>query len=491
MVSVLVLWKGANQGISALYVVVGVLFLSLIMFAAGVTDYQESHTFELVRKISRPDAFFFIFAVVFPAFTGMTAGVGLSGDLKNPKKAIPIGTLGATLAGMVIYVFLAYKFSLSIGPEELVADQLVMSKIAIWAPIIPIGLAAATISSTLGSVLVAPRTLQAISADRIFPIRMSRWLAEGKNNTSEPFNAGLVTSLIALLFVAMGDVNLVARIISMFFMVTYGSICLISFLQHFAADPSYRPSFKSNWVFSLVGTMMTIYLMFKMDSIYAFLSIITMVIMYMVITKTKHDKEGLAKIFQGVIFQLSRRLQVFLQTAEKDSDNWRPSMICISADSFKRNSAFSLMSWVSQRYGFGTYIHYINGYFSKETYRQSTSELKRLIKVSEAIESNVYVDTIISPSITSAIAQAIQLPSVSGKDTNMILFEYSKEEPENIPQIIENFNLVRSADFDIVILGSSNRNFGVKSNIHIWITRNDIENGSLMILMSYVSGWSS
>lgn len=280
MVSVLVLWKGANQGISALYVVVGVLFLSLIMFAAGVTDYQESHTFELVRKISRPDAFFFIFAVVFPAFTGMTAGVGLSGDLKNPKKAIPIGTLGATLAGMVIYVFLAYKFSLSIGPEELVADQLVMSKIAIWAPIIPIGLAAATISSALGSVLVAPRTLQAISADRIFPIRMSRWLAKGKNNTSEPFNAGLVTSLIALLFVAMGDVNLVARIISMFFMVTYGSICLISFLQHFAADPSYRPSFKSNWVFSLVGTMMTIYLMFKMDSLYAFLSIITMVIMY-------------------------------------------------------------------------------------------------------------------------------------------------------------------------------------------------------------------
>ena len=85
-------------------------------------------------------------------------------------------------------------------------------------------------------------------------------------------------------------------------MVTYGSICLISFLQHFAADPSYRPSFKSNWVFSLVGTMMTIYLMFKMDSLYALLSIVTMVIMYMVITKTKHDKEGLAKIFQGVIF---------------------------------------------------------------------------------------------------------------------------------------------------------------------------------------------
>ncbi len=221
-------------------------------------------------------------------------------------------------------------------------------------------------------------------------------------------------------------------------------------------------------------------------SIIAFLAIFFMVIIYLVITKTKEDKEGLTKIFQGVIFQISRRLQVFLQTSEKDSDNWRPSMICISADTFKRNSAFLLMSWVSHRYGFGTYIHYINGYFSKDTHRQSAIELRRLIKLSEGLESNVYVDTIISPSLTSAIAQAIQLPSVSGRDINMILFEYSKDEPDTILQILENFNLVRSADFDIMILGSSNRNFGVKANIHIWITRSDIDNGSLMILLSYV-----
>jgi len=416
----------------------------------------------------------------------MTAGVGLSGDLKNPKRAIPIGTLGATIAGMIVYIFLAYKFTISVDPNDLDSDQLVMQRIAIWAPIIPIGLAAATISSALGSVLVAPRTLQAISADRIFPNNISRWLAKEKVKNNEPFNAGLVTSIIAFLFVAMGDVNIVAKIISMFFMVTYGSICLISFMQYFAADPSYRPSFKSYWVFSLIGTIMTIYLMFKMDSLFAFLAIFFMVIIYLVITKTKEDKEGLTKIFQGVIFQISRRLQVFLQTSEKDSDNWRPSMICISADTFKRNSAFSLMSWVSHRYGFGTYIHYINGYFSKDTHRQSAIELRRLIKLSEGLESNVYVDTIISPSLTSAIAQAIQLPSVSGRDINMILFEYSKDEPDTILQILENFNLVRSADFDIMILGSSNRNFGVKANIHIWITRSDIDNGSLMILLSYV-----
>jgi len=486
ILSVFVLSKGAKQGISALYVVVGILFLSLIMFFVGGTDYQESNTFQLTNTVKSPLPFFFVFAIIFPAFTGMTAGVGLSGDLKNPQKSIPIGTLGGTLAGMVIYILIAYKFTISSSPEDLVGNQLIMSNIAIWAPIIPIGLAAATISSAIGSILVAPRTLQAIAIDRIFPRKMSQWLSMNRGKNQEPFNAGLITCLLALVFVVLGDVNLVARIISMFFMVTYGAICLISFLQHFAADPSYRPSFKSNWVFSLIGTVLTIYLMFKMDTIYAFLSISVMVIIYIVITRSKKDKEGLSKIFQGVIFQISRRLQVFLQTAEKDDDNWRPSAICISSTTFKRNSDFRLMSWISHRYGFGTYIHYINGYFSRETFRQSHSELKRLIKISEVTKSNVYVDTIISPSMTSAIAQAIQLPSVSGKELNMILFEYSKDQMDSIPQILDNFNLVRSSGLDILILGSSKRSFGIKSNIHIWITQNDLENGSLMVLMSYV-----
>jgi solute carrier family 12 (sodium/potassium/chloride transporter), member 2 len=93
--------------------------------------------------------------------------VGLSGDLKNPKKSIPIGTLSATLTGMIIYLFIAYKLASSASPEDLTNDQLVMSRIALWGPIIPIGLAAATISSALGSFMVAPRTLQAIGSDKV------------------------------------------------------------------------------------------------------------------------------------------------------------------------------------------------------------------------------------------------------------------------------------------------------------------------------------
>ena len=488
LLSLLLLYKGANMGMNALYVVVAILGVSLISFFMGSpTDSMANSIFSLTAKVDGNDQFFHVFAIVFPAFTGMTAGVGLSGDLKDPKRSIPIGTLAATVSGMVIYVFIAYKLASSATPDELNGTALVMSDISVWGPIIPIGLAAATISSAIGSILVAPRTLQALASDRVLPsLSLTKWLSAGKGDSNEPFNATLVTILIGFFIIAVGNVNSVARIISMFFMVTYGAICLISFLQHFAADPAYRPDFKSRWYISLIGFIFTLYLMFKMEPLFAFLSLIFMTLIYYSITSTRDDNEGMSKIFQGVIFQVSRKLQIFLQKAEKDSDNWRPSFICISRDFFKRPAAFDLLAWISHRSGFGTFIHLINGYLSKETNRKSQEELSRIIKIAGVSKSNVFIDTMISPSFTSAVAQAIQLPSVSGKDVNAMLFEFSRENTENLEEIIENVSLIKAIEYDLCILSSTERGFGVKSSIHIWLTPGDLTNASLMILLGYV-----
>ena len=482
--------KGADLGLKVLYVVVTILFLSLILFFAGSTGFQGSgEEFEFGKTVENPDNFFYVFAICFPAFTGMTAGVGLSGDLKDPKRSIPVGTLGATIFGMLVYFFIVYKLYVSASAEALAEDQLIMSKIALWGPIIPLGLAAATISSALGSILVAPRTLQALAGDKIFPLRtFNSWLSRGKGVTNEPFNATLVTSVIALLFVSIGDVNFVAEIISMFFMVTYGAICTISFLEHFAADPAYRPSFKSRWYFSLLGAVLCIWLMFKMNPTYAIIAIFVMAMIFIGLSNYNEDKKGMSVIFQGVIFQLSRQMQVFLQKADKEADrgHWRPSVICISNTTFKRFAAFDLLRWISYKYGFGTYIHRIDGYLSKETYAESQEVMNRLIGVSEFSKSNVYLDTLISPSYTSAIAQVIQLPGVSGKENNMILFEFSKASPDNLEDIVDNFQLIKSMEFDICILATSDRKFGIKREINIWITSKDYENANLMILLAYI-----
>ncbi len=490
----LIIWlmvsKGANLGIKALYVVVTILAISLVLFFMGSTSYSEAFdSSQILKNVSTDKGFFYVFAIIFPAFTGMTAGVGLSGDLRDPKKSIPLGTLSATILGMIIYVFIAYKLASSASPEDLINDQLIMSQIALWGPIIPIGLAAATISSALGSFMVAPRTLQAIGADQVFPNRfVNFWVAKGAKNNNEPRNATILTSVIALIFVLMGDVNAVAEIISMFFMVTYGSLCLISFMQHFAADPSYRPSFKSKWYLSLFGAIMCIYLMFKINTVYAFAAIMVMVLLYFYITFRSDNKKGLAKIFQGVMYQFSRTMQVFLQKTEKETaeEYWRPAVICLSKESFDRYSALEIMKWISYRYGFGTYIHFVQGYLSNESKTNAENKLKKLIKIASSSKSNVFLETIVSPSNTGAIAQAIQQPGISGQPNNTMLFEFKKGEREWLGAIIENYSLLKVAEYDLCILASSDKGFGYKKYIHIWIRKEDYENANLMILLSYI-----
>ena len=486
-----ILRKGANMGVKMLYIVVCMLFISLVCFFLGTTEFGTASEGKIpAGDIRNLKDFFMVFAIVFPAFTGMTAGVGLSGDLKNPAKSIPRGTIIATISGFIIYIAIIYKLSISASVEDMLANQLIMGKIAILGiVIIPLGLAASTISSALGSVMVAPRTLQALAHDSSFPsAKMNKWLAVGRKTDNEPANATLITVIIALVFVALGSINEVAEIISMFFLVTYGSLCLISFLNHFGSSPSYRPSFRSKWYLSLIGFLIALWVMFKINAPYAIAALVLMTLIYSYIKMYHRERDGLESLFANALFQVNRNIQVYLQRSgsKKKTKEWRPSAICISKHSFVRARAFQLLNWISYRYGFGTYLHRIDGYYSRATSQQAAEELSRLIELYDTTNNHVYVDTLISPSYTSALAQAIQVPGISGMENNMVIFEYDKENPENLGDIIENIGLIKAGNFDICLLAASRKEMIFKNGIHIWINNEEPENSSLLILMSFI-----
>lgn len=491
VLGILILRKGSGTGVKALYAVVAILFITLLLFFLGKPAAGSLAPGEIpVRDIRNMSDFFIVFAICFPAFTGMTAGVGLSGDLRNPAKAIPVGTILATVTGIIIYSLVIYKLTISASPEELLDNQLIMGKIAIGgAVIVPLGLAASTLSSALGSVLVAPRTLQALANDASFPsMRINRWLAAARSNDGEPVNATMVTLIIATLFVALGNVNAVAEIISMFFLVTYGSLCLISFLNHFGSSPSYRPSFRSKWYLSLIGFLVSVIVMFRINTLYALTASILVILIYSYINHYHKNRKGLESLFANTLFQINRNLQVYLQKTEsrRKEKEWRPGVICISKDSFRRERAFKMLNWLSYSYGFGTYLHRIDGYYSRATSQQASEELEKLIELYETSHNHVYVDTIISPSYTSAIVQAIQVPGISGMENNMVVFEYDKENPENLGEIIENIRLIKAGNFDICLLASATKEMIYSKGIHVWIDFNEPENASLLILLSFI-----
>ncbi len=483
----LMLTKGANVGVKALYLVVAIIAVSLVLFFAGGT-YSEPST-DFFATAANSDDFFKVFTIIFPAFTGIAAGLGLSGDLKNPKVSIPKGTLWATIVGVVIYVAVSFKlfFSASLG-DLANTDILIMEKISIWGPIIPIGLGAAAISSALGSIMIAPRTLQALGADKVFPSKLSLLIAKGRKRDNEPIYSVLITGAIGYLFIAGGDIDFVAEIISMFFMVTYGAICSISFLEHLGGNPAYRPTFKSKWYFSLLGAVLCFYLMFKMNFTYALASILVMLAIYFIVKRVNKGGNDLAELIKGFVFQLNRELQIFLQKRDSPlkEDQWRPFILSISDDTFKRTSALQFVTWLSHKYGFGTYLHYINGFLTKDSFENAKNEKDKLFKVGQDLQSKAYIDTIISPSFTSALAQSIQISAVSGKSNNLILLEYNSDDSNALELYLENYNLLQSTGFDICFLKSSMRGFGTQSEVHVWIDENDYVNSNLMILLAYI-----
>ncbi len=490
LLSTFIIYKGANVGVKALYYVVAILILVLLFFFIGKpTEAMLLSNSSQNFSLNNMSSFFVVFAIVFPAFTGMTAGVGLSGELKNPSKSIPWGTMLATVIGMFVYIAVAWKLSSSATLYELQNYQLVMGKIAIGgALLIPIGLAASTASSALGSVMVAPRTLQALSKDSLFPSKkLNDFFAKERGADGEPINASIITCIIAFIFVAMGSVNAVAEIISMFFMLTYGSLCLISFLHHFGASPSYRPEFKSKWYISLVGFLVSVWVMFQINALYAILAFLLLVFIYVYINKMHKLRGGLSMIFVNTVFQLNRKMQVFVQkkTADNNFSDWRPSVICVSKKSFERNNAIRLLDWLSHTYGFATYLHKIEGYYSSSTAEKAKNELSMLIENTKK-NTSVFIDTIISPSYTTAIVQAIQTPGISGMDNNTILFDFDKNDIKEQQQVIDNFNLVKSGNFDVLFLSCDTKPVKKENGIHVWINITDEVNANLMIMLSFI-----
>jgi len=234
----LLAYRGAGAALRSQVPILALIALSLVALATGA--FQHASVDHLAA--SQPSGelgFWAIFAVFFPAVTGIMAGLGLSGDLADPKRSIPRGALAANLTGFCVYLSVPVLLALSASPEELREDPMVWTRIApLGALLILPGLWGAIFSSAVGSMLGAPRTLQALSLDHLAPRRLGADARRGQ----EPRLGLLVTLAIALAAVLLGDLNAVAVVVTMIFLTVYGMINLAAALEDLSGDPSWRPA---------------------------------------------------------------------------------------------------------------------------------------------------------------------------------------------------------------------------------------------------------
>ena len=201
-----------------------------------------------------------LFAIFFPAVTGFTAGVNMSGDLRDPKRSIPVGTMAAIGVGLVVYVTLAIYLAWRVPADQLAGDpNVLVSRAAIPLAVVG-GIWGATLSSGLGSILGAPRILQAMSSDRVTPT----FFAKGHGKGNEPRRALVVAFAIGEAGILIGELNAIARLVSIFFIAIYGFLNLSCAIESWAST-DFRPEFRiPRWV-SAIGALTCFGLMIQLD----------------------------------------------------------------------------------------------------------------------------------------------------------------------------------------------------------------------------------
>jgi solute carrier family 12 (sodium/potassium/chloride transporter), member 2 len=217
--------------------------------------------------------FWTVFAVFFPAVTGIMAGANMSGELKNPRRSIPVGTLSAIAVSTVVYFVLAYWLARSATPDELVRNYTILIDRSAWRPIVIGGLLGATFSSALASLVGAPRILYALGEHRIVPL--GPWLA-ARAGDGEPRNATLVTGAIVL-----------APLISLFFLITYGMINVVVLIEQNLGLVSFRPTMRIPRIVPLAGAVGCMFAMFIQNPAFSLLAIMFVVTIYWFLLRSK------------------------------------------------------------------------------------------------------------------------------------------------------------------------------------------------------------
>ncbi len=353
-------WLGADWATKFQFVVMALLAAALISFFWGGFTQWDAAVFR--ANWSAPAdglPFWVLFALFFPAVTGFTQGVSMSGDLKDPGKSLPLGTFLAVGVSILVYFSAALVFSGALPNPELTADYTAMNRVARFSGLIDAGVIAATLSSAMASFLGAPRILQSLAADRIFPFLF--FFAKGVGPTANPRRALVLAAGIAFLTIALGNLNLIAPVVSMFFLISYGLLNYATFYEARSASPSFRPTFK--WFdqrLSLLGFLACLGVMLAIDPTTGIVAISLLFAIFQYLRRTA-DPARWADSRRAHHLQRIREHLLATTVSPEHPRDWRPQILAFSEDPERRPRLLRLAGWLEGGSGLTTVVTLLEG----------------------------------------------------------------------------------------------------------------------------------
>ena len=458
-----------SVALKAQFFILAAIIISLVSIFFGTSDLAPETIPMLSTEGSVPLEV--VFAIFFPAVTGFTAGIAMSGDLKDPKRSIPVGTLMAIGVGLVVYITLAIFLAYTINSEVLKTDYNVLMKIALFAPAVVAGIWGATLSSALGGILGGPRILQAMSVDKVTPKIFGK--GSGKNN--EPVNALFMVFIIAEAGILIGELDVIARVVSMFYLTAYGFINISYFLESWA-NPDFQPTFKIKRWIGLLGFIACFAVMFKLDTMAMMGAFLVIGGLYFGLQRKEvqlQSNDVWRSVWENVVNKGLKKID-----AQVDEDaNWNPNIILFSGRSDHQSYLLELGKTVSGRTGIVTNFKLIVDSNNDKPLRK-TEQVVRDVNLKEL---GIFGRQLKVNNIYTGITNIATSFGFSGVEPNTIMMGW----PKGLENSIEYSKMTETLlhlDYNLLYLDFDRKTkFGNYQTVDLWWRETDSKNAEMML----------
>lgn len=423
-------WAGADIATRLQYVVMVFLVLAIVAYFIGVLpDMSASQLSDNLGKPVGGGAFWVGFAIFFPAITGFTQGVAMSGDLRTPSRSITVGTFGAIGVSTIIYLLVIITFAAAVPLGELRADTAIMRRLSASSLLIDVGVIAATLSSAIASMLGAPRTLQRLAEDRL--IRPLKPFAVGVGPASNPRRGAVLTTVIALLTVAAGDLDVVAPIISMFFLASYGLINYATYAETRAASTSFRPTFRFfDRRLSLLGTVACVGAIIAIDPLAGGLAGTAIFGLYTYLQRSVQQVRWVDSSRGRHASEVRSHLRLMSDFDDAGRD-WRPFTVAFAPrDQRRRKRLTEVGSWLEGGAGFTTVTRIITG---RGAIARKHAERVNLELQNELAGNSfhAYGRVLVANDLESGVSAMLQAHGLGAIRPNLAMFSwYGADDPD-------------------------------------------------------------
>ncbi|XP_028322701.1 solute carrier family 12 member 9 isoform X2 [Gouania willdenowi] len=370
-----------------------------------------------------------VFAVMFTSCTGIMAGANMSGELKTPSVSIPRGTVAAVFYTFVVYVLLFLLVSATCDRTLLIQDYGFFQRINFWPPLITIGIFCASLSAAMCAMIGASRILYALALDHLFGLPLAPAAVTSKSGN--PWVAVLYTWGLAQCVVFAGQLNSVAALVTVFYLLAFAAVDLACLALEWASAPNFRPTFQLfSWHTCLLGILSCLAMMFVINPVYSSGSIILLLLLLLFL-HYRSPTSSWGYISQALIFHQVRKYLLMLDVRKDHVKFWRPQVLLMVANP---RSSCQLILFANQLKKGGLYVlgHVQLGDLDTLPSDPIQQQYNFWLSLVDKLGVKAFVDLTLSPSVRQGTQHLLRITGLGGmKPNTLILGFYDSCTPED------------------------------------------------------------